>query len=106
MRRLKVLIADDHELMVEAIRLTLGQADDFDVVATTSRGPQVLPLVGQTQPDVALIDLRMPGMGGLACLELLQKRHPQVKAIVLSGLDSPDIVRSAFRRGAAAFISK
>src|SRR5919204_2623780 len=81
MRRLKVLIADDHELMVEAVRLALSQADDeFEVVAVTSRGPQVLPLVSQSKPDLALLDLRMPGMDGLACLELLQKRHPDVKA--------------------------
>ena len=45
-------------------------------------------------------------MDGLACLELLQKRHPGVKTVVLTGLDSPDVVRSAFRRGATAFISK
>jgi DNA-binding NarL/FixJ family response regulator len=107
MRRLKVLIADDHELMVEAVRLALSQADDeFEVVAVTSRGPQVLPLVSQSKPDLALLDLRMPGMDGLACLELLQKRHPDVKAVVLTGLDTPDVIRSVFRRGAAAFISK
>jgi len=107
MRRLKVLIADDHELMVEAIRMVLDQtAEEFEIVAVTSRGPQVLPLVGQTQPDLVLLDLRMPGMDGLVCLELLQKRHPDVKTVVLSGVDAPDVVRSAFRRGATAFISK
>jgi DNA-binding NarL/FixJ family response regulator len=107
MRRLKILIADDHELMVEAIRIALAQAEDeFEVVATTTRGPQVLPLVARTQPDVVLLDLRMPGMDGLACLELLQKRHPGVKSVVLSGLDAPDVVRSAFSRGATAYIRK
>jgi DNA-binding NarL/FixJ family response regulator len=107
MRRLKVLIADDHELMVAAIRLALEQAaDDFEVVATTSRGPQVLPLVAQTQPDVALLDLRMPGMDGLTCLELIRARHPNVKAVVLSGLDDPGVIRSAFTRGATAYIRK
>lgn len=107
MRRLKVLVADDHELMLEAIRIALAQAaDEFEVVATTSRGPQVLPLVGQTQPDLVLLDLRMPGMDGLTCLELLRKRHPNVKAVVLSGVEDATVVRSAFARGATAFIRK
>ncbi|MDX6400109.1 MAG: hypothetical protein QOF27_715 [Gaiellaceae bacterium] len=107
MRRLKVLIADDHELMLEAIRLALTPVDsEFEIVAVTTRGPQVLPLVAQTQPDLVLLDLRMPGMDGLTCLDLLRERHPRVKCIVLSGVDSPDVVRSAFARGAVAFIKK
>jgi DNA-binding NarL/FixJ family response regulator len=107
MRRLKVLVADDHELMLEAIRIALAQAgDDFEVVAMTSRGPQVLPLVGQTQPDLVLLDLRMPGMDGLTCLEHLRKRHPNVKAVVLSGVEDENVIRSAFTRGATAFIRK
>jgi NarL family two-component system response regulator YdfI len=107
MRRLKVLVADDHELMVEAVRLALAEApDDFEIVATTTRGQQVLPLVARTEPDVVLIDLRMPGMDGLTCLELLRQRHPRIKTVVLSGLDEPNVVRSAFTRGAVAFIRK
>jgi DNA-binding NarL/FixJ family response regulator len=107
MRRLKVLIADDHELIVEAIRLALAQAeDDFEIVATTSKGQQVLPLVARAQPDLVLLDLRMPGMDGLTCLELIRTRHPGVKAVVLSGLDDPGVVRSAFTRGATAYIRK
>ncbi len=106
MRRLKLLIADDHRLMLEAVKVALEDADEFEVVATTSRGSEVLPLVSQTDPDVVVLDLRMPEMDGLTCLDLLRERHPRVKAVVLSGLDEPEVVRSAFARGAAAFILK
>ena len=107
MRRLRVLIADDHELMVEAVRLALVHAeDDFEIVATTTRGQQVLPLTAQKQPDLVLLDLRMPGMDGLTCLSLLRKRHPNVKAVVLSGVEDPGVIRSAFAQGAAGFIFK
>ena len=107
MRRLKLLIADDHQLMLEAIRLSLAEAsDDFEIVGTTNRGTQVLPLVSQLQPDLVLLDLRMPGMDGLACLDLIRKRHPNVKVVILSGLEDPDVVRTAVGRGATAFIRK
>jgi DNA-binding NarL/FixJ family response regulator len=104
--RLKVLIADDHELMLEGIRLALSEAADMEVVGATSSGAQVLPLVRQTSPDVVLLDLRMPGVDGLRCLDLLRERHPDVKCIVLSGSEEPDVVEAAFRRGAAAYIVK
>ena len=107
MRRLKVLVADDHELMLAAVRLALAEAsDEFEIVAETTRGQQVLPLAARTQPDLVLLDLRMPGMDGLTCLELLRQRHPQIKTIVLSGVDDPNVIRSAFGRGAVAFIRK
>jgi DNA-binding NarL/FixJ family response regulator len=104
---LRVLIADDHELMVDAVRLALAQApDEFEIVATTTRGQQVLPLVAQNQPDIVLLDLRMPGMDGLTCLELLRQRHPRVKTVVLSGVEEQSVMRSAFARGAIAYIRK
>jgi DNA-binding NarL/FixJ family response regulator len=107
MRRLKVLVADDHELMLAAVRLALADAnDEFEIVAATTRGQQVLPLVARTQPDLVLLDLRMPGMDGLTCLELLRQRHPKIKTVVLSGVDEPNVIRSAFSRGAVAFIRK
>ena len=104
--RLKLLIADDHQLMLEGVRLALADADDIEVVGETLSGAQVLPLVRQTQPDVVLLDLRMPGMDGLRCLESLRQRHPEVKTVVLSGTDEPDVIDAAFQRGAAAFILK
>ena len=107
MRRLKLLIADDHQLMLEAIKLALKDAtDDFEIVGATNRGTQVLPLVAQTQPDLVLLDLRMPGMDGLACLDLIRQRHPNVKVVILSGIEDPDVVRTSVARGATAFIRK
>ena len=60
----------------------------------------------ETAPDVVLLDLRMPGMDGLRCLEALRERHPNVKAVVLSGSQEPDVIEACFRRGAVGFIVK
>ena len=106
MRRLKIVIADDHRLMLAALRLALEPASDMDVVAEAESGSQVLPLVHQHSPDVALLDIRMPGMDGLRCLEQLKARFPHVKAIAISGVDDPQVIQAALERGASAFILK
>jgi len=104
--QLKVLIADDHKLMLAAVRAALGAAADIEIVGEANAGSEVLPMTGRTSPDVALLDLRMPGMDGLRCLELLRERHPSVKPIVFSGNDDPAARDAAFARGAVAFIHK
>src|SRR4051812_1652733 len=104
--RCKVLIADDHQLMLAAVRMALESATDLEIVGEAQNGSQVLPLVGRASPDVVLLDLRMPGMDGLRCLELLRERHPRIKAIVLSGTDDPAAVKAALARGAVAFVHK
>jgi DNA-binding NarL/FixJ family response regulator len=105
-RRLKVLIADDHRLMLDAVRTVLDEDPDIVVVGETMSGSQVLPLVSQTDPDVVLLDIQMPVMDGLACLAAIREKFPKVKVIVLSGHDEPALIRAALRRGAVAFISK
>jgi DNA-binding NarL/FixJ family response regulator len=104
--RRRLVIADDHQLMVEAVRVALEDASGIEIVGEVQAGHQLLPLVGRTSPDIVLLDLHMPGMDGLRCLELLRERHPNVKAIVLSGSDDPGAVDAAFARGAVAFIQK
>jgi DNA-binding NarL/FixJ family response regulator len=106
MRQLKIVVADDHRLMLEAIRMALEGVPDIAIVGEAQTGSQVLPLVHQTQPDVVLLDIRMPGMDGLQCLELLRKRHREVKTIMLSGCEDPQVVKAAFAHGARAFILK
>ena len=106
MRRLKVLVVDDHRLMLEAIRVQLEREDDISVVGCVDSGETVVALVGQTGPDVVLLDVRMPGMDGLTVLEHLQARYPSIAVVMLSGIEDPALVRAALERGAAAFVLK
>ena len=106
MRRLKLLLADDHALMFEAISLALENEPDLEIVGCAETGSQVLPLVQQTQPDLVVLDLKMPGMDGLTCIKLIAERYPHVRTVVLSGLDSDDAIEAVLRAGANAFISK
>jgi DNA-binding NarL/FixJ family response regulator len=66
----------------------------------------VLPLVSRTNPDVVLLDLRMPEMDGLACLDLIRKRHPEVKVVVLSVFSDSEHIETALKRGACGYIVK
>jgi len=102
----KLVIADDHQLMLAAMRMALGEAPDMEIVGEADAGERLLPLVNRTSPDVVVLDLRMPGMDGLRCLELLRERHPRVKSIVMSGTDDPALVRASLARGAVAFVHK
>ena len=103
---MRVLIADDHPLILAGIKHALEDANDFEVVAETNNGAQVLPLVSQTQPDLALLDMRMPGMDGLTCLDQIKKRHPNVKVVILSVSTDPGIIQDVLNRGASAYIVK
>jgi DNA-binding NarL/FixJ family response regulator len=103
---LKVLLADDHKLMLAGIRRSLEDADGIEIVGEAHSASQVLPLVAQTDPDVVLLDIRMPGGDGFACLEQIQKRYPKVKVVMLSAFSDPEHVETALKKGAIAFIVK
>jgi DNA-binding NarL/FixJ family response regulator len=103
---MKVLIADDHKLMVEGIRRALEPAEDIEIVGEASNGSQVLPLVRRLNPDVVLLDMRMPQMDGLSCLDLIQKNCPTVKVIALSVFSDPEHIQAAFNHGASGYIVK
>jgi DNA-binding NarL/FixJ family response regulator len=103
---IRVLIADDHRLIVEGVRAALAVADDMEVVAEAREGSEVPPLVNQLHPDVVLLDIRLPKLDGLACLEILRKRHPDVKVIVLSAFSDSEHIQAALRRGACGYIVK
>ena len=75
-------------------------------MAEVDSGTKVIPFIGQTGPDLVLLDIRMPGMDGLTVLERIRERYPQVKVAVLSGVDDPAVIQAAFDRGAAAYIVK
>ena len=103
---MRVLIADDHQLIIEGVRRSLEAAGDFEVVGECSSGAQVLPLVGRTNPDVVLLDLRMPGADGLSCLTRIRSKHPDVKVVILSASTDEKIIANVLKRGASAYVVK
>jgi DNA-binding NarL/FixJ family response regulator len=103
---IKVLLADDHRLVLSGIRRALEEVDDIEVVGAAESGSQVLPLIHQTSPDLVLLDLRLPDMNGLTCLEAIRKKYPEVKVVVLSAFNDPEHIQAAFQRGATAYIVK
>jgi DNA-binding NarL/FixJ family response regulator len=106
LRPMRVLIADDHKLMVEGTKQALLRAGGFEVVGEAVNGVQVLPLVRRLKPDLVLLDLRMPQMDGLTCLTKLRKEFPDLKVAVLSVSQEPELIQTVLKRGANAYIVK
>ena len=102
----KVLIADDHPLVRSGVRRALEEEQDIEVVGEATNGAKVLPLIGQTGPDLVVLDISMPQLDGLACLDQIHKRYPDVKVVILSASADPDRVQAALARGAAAYVVK
>ena len=103
---MRVVIADDHRLMLDGIRRALEADGSFEIVGETQDGMQVLSIVARTKPDLVLLDVRMPRMDGLACLDEIRQRYPQTKVVMLSASTSPELIAAALRRGASAYLSK
>ena len=103
---IRVLLADDHRLILQALQRAFEEVDGIEVVGTASDGRQVVPLIARTNPDLVLLDMRMPEMDGLACLDRIRKHHPSIKVVMLSAFDDADRIRTALKRGASAYIVK
>jgi DNA-binding NarL/FixJ family response regulator len=103
---LKVLVADDHPLILAGVRRALEEADGIEIVGEARNGSQVLPLVARMRPDLVLLDVRMPQLDGLACLDQIRARFPEVKVVVLSAFTDAGHIQAALRRGASAYVVK
>jgi DNA-binding NarL/FixJ family response regulator len=103
---IRVLIADDHRLILRALHRVLDQADDLEIVAEARRGSQVLPLLHQHEPDLCLLDVHMPEMDGLTCVDRIRKAGSDVRVVMLTAANEAGHAEEAFARGADAFISK
>jgi DNA-binding NarL/FixJ family response regulator len=103
---MRILIADDHRLVLDGIRRALEPVEDIEIVGEADTGSRVLPMIGRLSPDLVLLDIRMPELDGLACLEAIRKRHPNVKVVVLSAYSDREHIEAALRCGASAYIVK
>jgi len=106
MTHCRVLIADDHQLVRAGLRLLLSEMAGIEVVGEAGNGEEACTLCQATLPDLILMDIAMPLVGGLAALARIRGQHPTVCVIMLSMLDSEEHVLEAFRQGAAGYLLK
>jgi DNA-binding NarL/FixJ family response regulator len=105
-RPVRVLLADDQELVRAGIRLVLRHAEDIEVVAEAADGQQAAELAVRHLVDVALLDIRMPGTDGLVAAEHIARRAPSVRVVILTTFGEEEYVARALRAGAAGFLLK
>lgn len=103
---IKVLIADDQELIRSSIQIILEANPKFKVTATVADGEEVLDAIKKERPDVILMDVRMPKMDGTVCTKYVKSKYPEIKVIILTTFDNDDFIFSALKYGASGYLLK
>ncbi len=106
MRRISVLIADDNTLFREGLRMLLAQEPAISVVGEAPDGLQAIRLAEALQPDILLLDIRMPGLGGIEALPRIREKSPGTKVLILSGFSEGELMIQALQLGAKGYLSK
>jgi two-component system, NarL family, response regulator DesR len=104
--RIRLLLADDQELIRTALGIMLELEDDFEVVASVGRGDEVVAAAKAHQPDVALLDIEMPGIDGLAVAGVLSQEVPRCRSLILTTFGRPGYLRRAMESGACGYVVK
>ncbi len=105
-RLIKLLLVDDHDLVRTAIARTLSDSSDLNVVGEASSGEQAYNMVRELLPDVVLMDIRMPGIGGLEATRKIKQRFPEVKILALSACDEEPFPTRLLQAGASGYLTK
>ncbi|HVU76250.1 MAG TPA: response regulator transcription factor [Gaiellaceae bacterium] len=103
---LNVLIVDDHPVVLEGLKRSLESDPEFRVVGEARDGAKVIPMIRDTDPDVVLLDMRMPGLNGLGCLTRIKASYPEIKVVMCSVEAEPEQIQAAFESGAVGYILK
>jgi two-component system, NarL family, response regulator DesR len=103
---IRVLIAEDQAMIREALAALLSFEDDIEVVAQVGRGDEVTAAALESKPDVALLDIEMPGMDGLTAAAALQAARPGTRIVILTTFGRPGYLRRAMESGVSGFIVK
>ena len=106
MRPIRVLLADDHTVLRDSLRAFLGMYPDIEVVGEASDGVETLAQALTLKPDVLLLDMAMPNLGGLEVLRRIAKEQPECRVLVLTQHDSPQYVLPALQSGAKGYLLK
>jgi DNA-binding NarL/FixJ family response regulator len=104
--QIKVLLVDDHAILREGVHALLAREPDLMVVGEAGDGGEALDQIPRLQPDVVIMDIVMPGMGGLEATRLIRERHPDVRVLILSMYDDHEYVVQIIQAGASGYVLK
>ncbi|MEW5939730.1 MAG: response regulator transcription factor [Chloroflexota bacterium] len=102
----RILLADDHAVLRAGLRLLLASQNEYEVVGEASSGTETLSLAEKLQPDLILLDLSMPALGGLDALPALRRLAPSARILILTMHDDPQYLRQALKGGASGYVLK
>ncbi|HBE80751.1 MAG TPA: DNA-binding response regulator [Firmicutes bacterium] len=103
---IRVMIAEDQELIRQSLEIMLSNKPDLQIVGTAANGLEAVELAQKLQPNVILMDIRMPDLDGVQCIEIIKGRFPQIKIIVLTTFDDDEYVFNALKNGASGYLLK
>ena len=103
---IRILICDDQAIVCEGLQAILSTAQDIEIVGTANDGAQAVEMIAVAQPDVILMDLKMPVMNGVQATRLIREHHPKVRVLVLTTYDADEWVFDAVRGGASGYLLK
>jgi two-component system, NarL family, response regulator LiaR len=103
---IRVMLVDDHEIVLRGLGVFLKTQDDMELVAEAGDGESALEKVGEAQPDVILMDLIMPGIGGVEAIRRIHQAYPDVRIIALTSSVESESVTAALQAGATSYLQK
>ncbi len=103
---IRILVADDHDLLRVGIAAALAAFDDLCLVGEATTGQEAVEQCERLQPDVVLMDMRMPEMDGVTATRLIHRQQPETKIVALSNFDDKELVEGALKAGAAGYLLK
>jgi DNA-binding NarL/FixJ family response regulator len=106
MAKIRVLVADDHAILREGVRALLALSDDIEVVGEAADGQQAIEACRQLDPDVVLMDVAMPGLGGLEATLQIRKEQPSVRILILTQYEDREYIRRFLKAGVAGYVLK
>ena len=103
---IKVMIAEDQELIRKSLSMLIGNNSDMEIIGMAENGQEMIRLVENRQPDVIIMDIRMPVIDGVQCTKHILERYPEIRILVLTTFDDDEYISDAIRYGASGYLLK
>lgn len=103
---IKIMLVDDQDILVEGLKLILGKEEDFVICGSANNGKSAYEACRWNTPDVVLMDMKMPGVGGVDATAMIKKDFPQIKILVLTTFNDDEYIYEALKHGASGYLLK